>query len=366
MRKIMKIRTRFLAVLLCSFFTVSVESAEEETYFLKTPLQFDARISSKFTTGRKDPTKPTIVRPHCALDFAVPTGIQVLAAADGKLTKQSEDPYRGKYVEITHNNGNKTNYYHFSKHNTRIKIGSAVKQGDLIGYVGTTGRSTGPHLHYMISQNGNYIDPAKFDKSKDSDVVFKGKRIPQVYYAPVKVKNSCTGQGTPAPDGTIAYYANRKLFNQEAWDGIEPLFYGSGKPYITIKVENGIRYETVYYENGSIKSESDGKTIKQYGENEKLAGVFKINAEEQLEGTYVVYDEKGKPAEDGNMLKGELDGEIRHYDPSGKSFSNYYFEGVHTTKEQFNKWKEERDKEHQKYRDEQNKGFEEFKKMNSM
>jgi antitoxin component YwqK of YwqJK toxin-antitoxin module len=361
----MKIKKILLLVLLCSFFAASAKSAEE-TYFLKMPLLYEARISSKFTTGRKDPTNPKIVRPHCALDFAAPSGTHVLAAAGGKLTKQGEDPYRGRYVEVTHNNGDKTNYYHFSKHNTGIKVGAALKQGDLIGYLGSTGRSTGPHLHYMISQNGNYIDPAKFEKSKDSSVTFNGKRIPQVYYTQVKVKNSCTGKGTPAPDGTIAYYANRNLYNQDTWNGKDTLYYGNGKPYITVKVENGTRFETVYYESGSIKTESDGKTIKQYAENEKLSGVFKINSDEELEGTYVVYDEKGKLAEDGNMRKNELDGEVKHYDPTGKSYSDYYFEGVHTTKEQFMKWKDERDKELQKYKDDMNKGFEDFKKMNSM
>jgi antitoxin component YwqK of YwqJK toxin-antitoxin module len=348
------------ALLLFSF-----AAAADETYFLKTPLLYDARISSRFSTGRIDPTNSKVVRPHCALDFAAPSGTKVLAAASGKLTKQSEDPYRGKYVEVTHDNGNKTNYYHFSSHNNKIKVGSTLKQGDLIGYVGSTGRSTGAHLHYMLSQNGNYVDPGKYEKSKDSAVVFNGKPIPQIYYETVKVRNSCSGAGTPAPDGAVAYYANRNLYNKDTWNGTEPLFYGSGKPYITVEVKNGVRYETTFYESGSIKTESDGKTIKQYAENEKLAGVFQINNQEELEGTYKVYDEKGKLAEDGNMRKNELDGEVKQYDPSGNTFSSsYYFEGIYTTQEQFRQWKNERDAEFEKFKKENSPEdeFEKFKK----
>jgi antitoxin component YwqK of YwqJK toxin-antitoxin module len=345
----MKFRTLFSVPVLLLF---SFAAAADETYFLKTPLLYDARLSSKFSTGRIDPTNSKVVRPHCALDFAAPSGTKVLAAASGKLTKQNVDPYRGNYVELTHSDGNKTNYYHFSSHNTKIKVGDSVKQGDLIGYVGTTGRSTGPHLHYMVSQNGNYIDPGKYEKSKDSAIVFNGKPIPQIYYAPVKVINSCSGTGTPAPDGVTAYYANRKLYNKDTWNGTDPLFYGNGKPYITVKVTDGKRHETVYYETGSIKSESDGKTIKQYAENEKLAGVFQINSKEELEGTYTVYDDKGKLAEDGSMAKNELNGEIKHYDSSGKSYSSYYMEGVYATQEEYRKWKAGQDSEFENFKKE--------------
>lgn len=131
--------------------------------FLKSPVKF-SRISSKFGSRRHPVTHK--LHNHLGTDFAAPTGTPVWAMADGRVTKRSYTKYNGNYITIKHNNGYSTYYLHLSRFAKGIKVGQRVKQKQLIGYVGTTGRSTGPHLHLSVKYNGSFINPLKLKRVK--------------------------------------------------------------------------------------------------------------------------------------------------------------------------------------------------------
>lgn len=97
---------------------------------------------------------------HRGLDIAAPTGTEIKAPADGVVTKVRRRPGYGKSIAISHRNGITTFYAHLSKYN--VKAGKRVKRGDIIGFVGSTGRSTGPHLHYEVRVSGKHINPLKY------------------------------------------------------------------------------------------------------------------------------------------------------------------------------------------------------------
>jgi murein DD-endopeptidase MepM/ murein hydrolase activator NlpD len=126
--------------------------------FLKAPLNY-SRISSRFTSARRHPIT-RVVRAHYAVDYAAPTGTPVRAVADGVVTRKYWERGGGNTVWIKHARGYETGYLHLSKFGN-IAVGRRVSQGQTIGYVGTTGLSTGPHLDYRIRVNGKPIDPLK-------------------------------------------------------------------------------------------------------------------------------------------------------------------------------------------------------------
>ena len=126
--------------------------------FLKAPLKYN-RISSGFTYARKHPVTGE-VRAHTAVDYAAPTGTPVQALGDGTITKLGWDSGGGgNRIRIKHAQGYETSYMHLSKFEKGLKVGSYVSQGQVIGYVGSTGMSTGPHLDFRVFQNGKAIDP---------------------------------------------------------------------------------------------------------------------------------------------------------------------------------------------------------------
>jgi len=124
---------------------------------LRTPIN-GARISSKFGMRRH----PVLgySKMHKGVDFAAPTGTPILAAGDGIIVKMGRNGGYGNYVRIKHNSSYSTAYAHASRFNKKFRSGSRVKQGDVIAYVGSTGRSTGPHLHFELLQNGRQINPS--------------------------------------------------------------------------------------------------------------------------------------------------------------------------------------------------------------
>ena len=129
--------------------------------FLKAPLKF-SRVSSRFTYARKHPVYK-IVRPHTGVDYAAPTGTPVVAIGDGKIIFKGYKGGGGHTVKIKHNSVYSTAYLHLSKYGKGINVGSQVKQGQVIGYVGSTGASTGPHLDFRVWKNGSPIDPLKME-----------------------------------------------------------------------------------------------------------------------------------------------------------------------------------------------------------
>ncbi|MEO0404871.1 MAG: peptidoglycan DD-metalloendopeptidase family protein, partial [Bacteroidota bacterium] len=127
--------------------------------FLKAPVKY-SRISSKFQKKRFHPVLKRY-KSHLGTDYAAPHGTPIVATADGTVIKSSYTKGNGKYVKIRHNGTYETQYLHMSKR--AVKNGDFVKQGDVIGYVGSTGLATGPHVCYRFWKNGKQVDPFKQD-----------------------------------------------------------------------------------------------------------------------------------------------------------------------------------------------------------
>jgi len=126
---------------------------------LKTPLKF-ARVSSGFDRKRMHPVLHT-TRAHLGVDYAAPVGTPVWAAADGTITHRGASGGAGNLVMLRHASGVETAYMHLSKFEGGQKVGDKIAAKTVIGYVGTTGLSTGPHLHFGVKQHGAFIDPSK-------------------------------------------------------------------------------------------------------------------------------------------------------------------------------------------------------------
>ena len=129
--------------------------------FLKAPLSF-SRISSKFSYARKHPVHKT-VRPHTGVDYAAPMGTPVMAIGDGVVTFKGYKGGGGHTVKIKHNSTYTSAYLHLSKYGKGVVEGARVSQGQVIGYVGSSGTSTGAHLDFRIWKNGTPIDPLKME-----------------------------------------------------------------------------------------------------------------------------------------------------------------------------------------------------------
>jgi murein DD-endopeptidase MepM/ murein hydrolase activator NlpD len=129
--------------------------------FLKAPLRF-SRISSGFSSGRMHPIL-RIVRPHYGVDYAAPVGTPVVSIGDGKVISAETEDESGRIVRIKHNSVYTTAYMHLSSFGKGIYAGAMVKQGDIVGYVGSSGLSTGPHLDFRFFRNGYPVDPLKVD-----------------------------------------------------------------------------------------------------------------------------------------------------------------------------------------------------------
>ena len=142
-----------------SFFDVDGNSLRKA--FLKAPLQF-SRISSHFSSARMHPIL-RIIRPHYGVDYAAPVGTPVRSIGDGRITSATNEGGSGRMVRIQHNSVYATAYLHLSRFGDGVYPGALVKQGDIIGFVGTSGLSTGPHLDLRFYKNGSPVDPLKVD-----------------------------------------------------------------------------------------------------------------------------------------------------------------------------------------------------------
>ena len=129
--------------------------------FLKAPLKY-SRISSGFSYSRKHPVTRK-VQPHTGIDYAAPKGTPVMTIGDGVITSMKYEGAGGNTIRIRHNSVYSTAYLHLSGYAKGLKVGQRVRQGDVIGYVGSTGRSTGPHLDFRVWKNGTPINPLKMD-----------------------------------------------------------------------------------------------------------------------------------------------------------------------------------------------------------
>lgn len=147
------------------------ESVKKE--FLRTPMNA-AKISSKY--GMRNHPVLGYSRMHRGVDFAAPSGTPILAAGSGTVETATRYGQYGKYVRIKHNATYSTAYAHASRFAKGIKPGSKVSQGQVIAYVGTTGVTTGAHLHYEVLENGKHINPLKF-KFSSSNNKLEGKEL---------------------------------------------------------------------------------------------------------------------------------------------------------------------------------------------
>lgn len=125
--------------------------------FLRAPVEF-SRISSNFNLRRKHPLHKRTV-PHRGIDYAAPRGTPILAAGDGKVITASKSGSNGNYIVLQHGEQFVTKYLHLSKFARGMRTGKRIVQGDTIGYVGSTGWATGPHLHYEFLVNGSHKNP---------------------------------------------------------------------------------------------------------------------------------------------------------------------------------------------------------------
>jgi murein DD-endopeptidase MepM/ murein hydrolase activator NlpD len=135
-----------------------------EKMFLRSPLPF-TRITSRFSKSRFHPVLK-IHRPHYGVDYGAPTGTPVKVTAGGTVTFVGWERGGGKVVKVRHTGGYVSAYLHLSGYAKGLRVGSRVSQGQLIGYVGSTGLSTGPHLDYRVQKNGQWIDPLSLNTVK--------------------------------------------------------------------------------------------------------------------------------------------------------------------------------------------------------
>ena len=139
------------------------EGKSLEKEFRKSPIKW-ARITSRFSSSRLHPIHK-VYRAHYGVDYAAPVGTPVQATADGTVAFAGWNGASGRMVRIRHKNAYETMYLHLRSFGAGIRSGAHVKSGDIVGYVGSSGDSTGPHLDYRITRNGSYLNPlsAKFD-----------------------------------------------------------------------------------------------------------------------------------------------------------------------------------------------------------
>jgi len=153
-----------------AFFAYRYEGAEIPDYydetgeslrkaFLRAPLKF-SRISSRYSRRRYHPVQKRW-KAHLGTDYAAPTGTPIMATGDGTVIASAYGKYNGNYVKIRHNSTYTTQYLHMSRR--AVKNGEFVRQGETIGYVGSTGLATGPHVCYRFWKNGKQVDPYQQD-----------------------------------------------------------------------------------------------------------------------------------------------------------------------------------------------------------
>jgi murein DD-endopeptidase MepM/ murein hydrolase activator NlpD len=146
--------------------TLEAEADQQAAFPDGKPVTGEAKVSSEFGL-RSNPFSGSRYEVHEGIDFAGPVGQPILATADGTIVKADYERGYGNHVKIDHGYQYETLYAHLSR--MTVKMGDQVQRGDIIGYLGNTGRSSGPHLHYGIYRNGQAVNPRYFLKIADRD-----------------------------------------------------------------------------------------------------------------------------------------------------------------------------------------------------
>ena len=164
---------------------------------LRTPLKV-IRISSRY--GRRKHPILGYTKMHTGVDFAAPTGTPIYAAGDGVVTRIGWVSGYGRFIQLKHNSKLSTAYAHASKFAKGLKKGSRVKQGQIIAYVGKTGRATAPHLHYEIRINGKHTNPMKYKTTAGKEL--KGKTLESFkkFQKDINSLNEKLASSSPLPD----------------------------------------------------------------------------------------------------------------------------------------------------------------------
>ncbi|MCC6277869.1 MAG: peptidoglycan DD-metalloendopeptidase family protein [Oligoflexia bacterium] len=170
--------------------------------FLKSPMRF-GRVSSRFSRNRFHPILK-VGRPHLGVDYAAPVGTPIRTVGDGVVSFAGWSGGGGRVLKIRHNTTYETAYKHMSGFGPGIRVGARVSQGQIVGYVGSSGLSTGPHLHFEFYRNGSFVDPMsqKFPSSdpvpKELLPVFTGHVPVAVQTLPVGNSEATTGEREPS------------------------------------------------------------------------------------------------------------------------------------------------------------------------
>ena len=156
--------------------------------FLKSPIKF-GRITSKYSLRRRIAYYKYKTRPHRGTDFAAPVGTPIRTTADGIVSKASYTRNNGNYIKIKHNNTYSTQYLHMKKR--KVRTGKKVKQGDIIGWVGKTGNTSGPHVCYRFWKNGRQVDPFKQKLPEANPISKPLEKKYFKYIETIKIKLDC-------------------------------------------------------------------------------------------------------------------------------------------------------------------------------
>ena len=129
-------------------------------FFLRSPLKFEPRVTSGFSQSRMHPVLHT-ARAHRGVDYGAPTGAPVVAVASGTVVSATFDSTNGRMMRVRHPSGYESYYLHLSGFAGGVRGGARVEQGQTIGFVGSTGLATGPHLHYGLTRGGVFVNPLR-------------------------------------------------------------------------------------------------------------------------------------------------------------------------------------------------------------
>jgi murein DD-endopeptidase MepM/ murein hydrolase activator NlpD len=170
--------------------------------FLKAPVEFK-RISSRFNLNRRIALYGNRRRPHKGTDFAAAVGTPIVSTANGTVIKSSYTRGNGNYVKVKHNSTYSTQYLHMKKR--KVKVGEYVKQGQVIGWVGMTGNTSGPHVCYRFWKNGVQVDPFK-QKLPEAEPISEELKVKYLdFIAPIsKQLDEISSSETPNLDFSLS------------------------------------------------------------------------------------------------------------------------------------------------------------------
>ncbi|KAB7528449.1 peptidoglycan DD-metalloendopeptidase family protein [Flagellimonas olearia] len=174
--------------------------------FLRAPIKFGYRLSSRYNLKRRIAYYGYKVRPHKGTDYAAPIGTPIIATADGTVTESTRRGGNGKYVKVKHNSVYSTQYLHMK--NQKVRKGDFVRQGDVIGWVGMTGNTGGPHVCYRFWKNGRQVDPLR-EKLPTAEPIADSLRTDYMAHIdPLKEQLDCIEfvNPNPEPEETLISY----------------------------------------------------------------------------------------------------------------------------------------------------------------